>query len=79
MGPHDGAVDNEILHIWIMDEMLMHLFPDPFLTPACKAFIDTVPGTVMLRQQSPLGTATSYPEDCFDEAPAVGFLAHIDV
>jgi hypothetical protein len=75
MGPHDGAVDNEILHIWIRDEMLMHPFPDSFVAPMCEALIDTVPGTVMLRQQSPLGTATRDPEHCFDEAPAVGFLA----
>jgi hypothetical protein len=54
MGPHDGAVDNEILHIWIMDEMLMHPYPDSFVAPTCEALIDAVPGTVMLRQQSPL-------------------------
>ena len=79
MGADDGAIDNDVFHVWIMREMLMHSFPDPFIAPAGKAFIDAVPVAVVFWQQPPLGAAACHPEDGFDEASAISFLPDVKI
>jgi hypothetical protein len=77
MGPDHAAVQDQVLHIRIIDEVLMHIFPDVVFAPASKAFVDTVPPTILLRQQAPLGTAARNPQHGFQEKPTLGFLVGI--
>jgi hypothetical protein len=79
MGTDDGAIDNQVLHLWIVGEVLMHSFPKALLTPTGKALVDGVPVAVGFRQQAPLGAAAGHPEDGFDEASALGLVANVDV
>lgn len=78
MGTDDGTVDNEVSHVWIIHEMLMHPFPDALIAPAGKAFIDAIPVAIGFWQQPPLGAAPCHPEDGFDEALASLLLPYID-
>ena len=73
MSTYYGAIDNQVFHIWVVGEVLMHSFPDALVTPAGEPFVDAVPVAVGLGQQAPLGAATGHPEDGFHEASAVGF------
>jgi hypothetical protein len=73
----NGAVENQMFHVWVIDKMLMHLFPNTIVTPASKAFVDTVPLAILLRQQSPLSTAPGDPQHALDKAAAVGFLPNV--
>jgi hypothetical protein len=77
MSTDDRAVNKQILHVRIIDEMLVHLFPDFVIAPSCISFVDTVPFAIRRWQQSPLGTASGDPEHSFDKPSAVGFLANI--
>src|ERR671919_929892 len=43
VGTDDGAIEDQVLHIWVMGKMLVHPFPDAFLTPAGQPFVDSVP------------------------------------
>jgi hypothetical protein len=79
VGTDDGAIYNQLFHIWIVGEVLMHSFPDTLLTPAGKPLVDGVPVAVGFRQQAPLGAATGHPEDGFDEASALGFVANVNI
>ena len=78
MSTDDGAVDKQMLHVWVIDEMLMQLFPDFVIAPSRKPFIDAVPVAVRFWQQSPLGTAAGDPEHAFDKAATLGFLPNVD-
>ena len=57
--------------------MLMHIFPDIMVTPAGKAFVNTVPIAIFLRQEAPLRSAAGYPEHAFDEKTAIGFFSSV--
>ena len=77
MGPHHRAVNDKMFQIWVMGKMMMHSFPDPFITPAGKPLVDAVPFAIPLGQQSPLSTAASHPEHAFNEAAAISFLTDV--
>jgi hypothetical protein len=77
MCPNDGAIQDEMLHIRVIGQMLVHACPDIFVAPAGKAFVDTVPVAILRRQQPPLGAAAGDPENSFEKATALGFLAHV--
>ncbi len=77
MGSHDGAIDDQMLHIRVIGKMLMHLGPNTVVVPASKALVDTIPVAVLFRQQAPLGTAAGYPQYGFDKAPALTFLSYV--
>jgi hypothetical protein len=77
MGPDHAAVQDQVLHVRIIDEMLMHIFPDVVFAPASKAFVDAVPPALLLGQQPPLGTASRNPQHGFQEKSTLGFLAGI--
>ena len=79
MGAHDGAIDDQIFHVRVVNEMLMHPFPDSFVAPASEALVDAVPVTVALWQKPPLRTAASHPDYGFDKPAAVGFLTDIQI
>jgi hypothetical protein len=79
VGTYDGAIDNQVFHIRVVDEMVMHTFPDALLTPAGKPPVDGVPAAIGFRQQAPLGAATGHPEDTFHEASAIGFSPNVKV
>ncbi len=85
MGAYHRAVNNDMLHVWIIDKVLMHSFPHALFAPAFKASVDAVPLPVLLsktlgteRHHSPLGTGSSLPEYGFDEATALGFLTNVN-
>jgi hypothetical protein len=65
MGTHDSAVDQQMFHIGISDEMHVHPFPNTFIAPACEALVYTVPFAISCWQQSPLGTASHDPQHTF--------------
>lgn len=77
MGSNDRAIQDQVLHIRVFGKMLMHIFPDPVIAPACKTLVDAIPVTVLIRQQAPLGSAASDPQHAFQEKTAVGLLASI--
>lgn len=77
MRSYDGTIQQDILHIRIVGEMLMHIGPHLVLTPARKAFIDGVPIALVFRKQTPLGSAAQDPQNRFHELPAIGFLSCI--
>jgi hypothetical protein len=75
----DGTVNEQVFHIWVIHEMLMHLFPDFVVAPARESLVDAVPVAVRIWQQSPLSTAPGDPQHAFDETTTVGFFANIDM
>jgi hypothetical protein len=77
MSPDDGAIDNQMLHIRVIGKMVMHLLPNAVITPAGKAFVDAIPGAVLLWQQAPGGPATGDPQDAFNKASALTFMSHV--
>lgn len=77
MRPDHAAVQDQVLHVRIIDEMLMHIFPDIVFAPASKALVDAVPRTIFLRQQAPLGATAGDPEQRFQEGATVSFLTSI--
>jgi len=77
MRSYNGAVQQNILHIRIIGEMLMHFFPHLMLTPARKAFVNAVPVTVAFRKQSPLGSTPQDPHYCLDELAAIYLLSSV--
>ena len=48
--------------------MHQHPFPNTVVAPPSKAFVHSVPSTILSREQTPLGTAPIYPKDSFDES-----------
>ncbi len=77
MRSHNGAVQQDMLHIWVIGEMLMQIGPHFVLAPTRKAFVDRVPVTMLFRKQAPLRSAAQDPQNCFYELSAFGFLARI--
>jgi len=67
MRPHNGAVQQDALHIGVIRKMLMHILPDLMLAPPRKAFVNAVPMAQLGWQQAPLGTTTQNPQDGFNE------------
>ena len=79
MGAHNSTVDDQVFHVWVLKELLMHPFPDSFVAPACEAFIDAVPVAVAFWKKSPLGTTPTHPQHGLDELTAVCFLPDVKV
>jgi hypothetical protein len=77
MRSHDRAVQQKIFHIWVIGEMLMHIFPYLVFAPARKAFVNAVPVPLVFRKQSSLGPTAQDPQDSFHELPALCFLPSI--
>ena len=77
MRADNGAVQQDIFHIGIIDELVMHICPHVVLAPSCKAFVNRVPVTLFFRQQAPLSTAAQDPQDRFHELPAICFCTSI--
>ena len=79
MGTNHGAVNDEVFHIRVMDEVLMHSLPDTLHAPAREPLVDAVPSAILGWEQSPLGAGPGDPQDTFDKAPAFSFLPHIHI
>ena len=79
MGTDDGAIEDQVLHIWVMGKMLVHPFPDAFLAPAGEPFVDSVPAARGFWQQAPLGAAAGHPENGVNETAAFPLVAHVDL
>jgi hypothetical protein len=54
MGTDDGTIWYQVLHIRVIGKMSEHFLPNPFVTPAGKAFVDAIPVTISLWQLTPL-------------------------
>jgi hypothetical protein len=74
VSPNNGAVEHEVLHIWIIDKVLVHSLEDALATPAGESFVDTVPVAVLLGKQPPLGSTPAHPKKSFDESAALSPL-----
>ena len=79
MGTNHGAINDEVFHISVMDEVLMHSIPDTLHAPAGEPLVDTVPSAILRWEQSPLGTRPRDPHDTFDKAAAISFVPHIHI
>jgi len=74
-----GAIDDQVFHIRVVSELVVHSFPDALLTPAGKPLVDGVPTAIGFWQQAPLGAATGHPDDSFNETSAIGFGSNVKV
>jgi hypothetical protein len=79
VGRDDGAIEDQVLQVWVMGKMLVHPFPDTFLAPAGEPFVHRVPGAIGFWQPPPLGAAPGHPENGFNKATAFGLIAHVDL
>jgi hypothetical protein len=77
MRPHNGAVEQDILHVRIFGEMLMQIDPHPMLAPTRKAFVDRIPVALVFRKQAPLCATAQDPQNRFHELPTFSFLSCI--
>lgn len=68
MSANDGAVNEQVFKVRVSSAKLMQLLEDAGISPAGKAFIDGIPIAVLFREQSPLRTTASDPEDGRKEA-----------
>jgi len=79
MRTNHSAINNEMFHVRVVDEVLMHSLPDTLHAPAGEPLVDAVPSAILGWQQSPLGTRPGDPQDTFDKAAAFSFLPHIHI
>ena len=79
MRSNDRAVDDEVFHIRVIDEVLVHPFPDPSFAPSYKPLVYAIPLAILGRKQPPLCPGPSDPEDGLDKLLAFGFLADVQV
>ena len=77
MGPDDGAVDDQVLHVRVIDKMLMHRFPYSVIAPSGESFVYAVPVTILGREQPPWGPGPAHPDDSLDEPLAISFLSNV--
>ena len=77
MGPDYSAVDDQVLHVSVMDEMLMHSFPYSAIAPSGESFVDAVPVTILGREQPPWGPGPAHPDDSLDESLTISFLSDV--
>ena len=75
MSTYDGAVEHQVLHIGILDEVLMHSLPNALVAPPGEAFVDAIPFLVVAREQTPLGPAAQDPEYSLDKPPTGFWVA----
>ena len=67
VSPNDGGINDEPLHIWGIDKVLVQPLKDSFIAPSCKSFVDAVPIAVGFWEQMPLAATTSYPKHRLDK------------
>jgi hypothetical protein len=79
MSTNDGRVNEQVFQISVISQCLMQLMEDALLAPARKPPINSVPVAVLFREQSPLRTTASHPEDGGKKAAAFLLLADISV
>ena len=79
MGTNHGTINDEVFHIRVIDEVLMHSLPDTLEAPAGEPLVDAVPSAILGWEQSPLGTGPGDPQDTFDKTATLSFLPHIHI
>lgn len=77
MGPDDGGVDDQVFHVGVVDEVLMHSLPDSALAPSGKSLVNAVPTSVFGREHPPLRTGPCNPKYGIDKPSTLSFLAHV--
>jgi hypothetical protein len=76
-GPNDCVIQGQVLQIRVIGKMMMHIFPNAMLAPACKTLVDAIPIAVLSRQQTLLRSTTGDPQDAFQEGTAIRFQANL--
>jgi hypothetical protein len=77
MGTHNRAVHHAIFHIGGLSKVRQHPFPHAMVTPARKAFVNTIPVPILGGEEAPLRSTSVYPQDGFDEKAAFCFVCHL--
>ena len=77
MGPDYGAVDDQLLHVRVIDKMLVQCFPYSLIAPSGESLVDAVPVTILGREQPPLRPRPAHPDDSLDESLALSFLSDV--
>ena len=77
MSPDDRAVNDEVLHVGVIGEMLMHSLPYTAFTPSGEPFVDAVPPAVLGWEHPPLRAGPSNPQYSVNEPPTFGFLPNV--
>ena|SRR5689334_24728515 len=79
MGANDGAINEQVLEVWVSGTKLMQLLEDAGFGPARETFIDGIPIAVFFGQQSPLRTAARNPEDSREKATTLPLRADVNL
>ena len=79
MRTDDRTVDNEVFHVGVIDEVMVHTLPYTAFTPSGESFVDAVPITVFGWEHPPLRTSPSNPQYGLNEPPTIGFLPNVQV
>ena len=79
MGPDDSAVDDQVLHVGVIDQVLMHSLPNSALAPSGEPLVNAVPSSVLGREHPPLRTGTGNPQHGIDKPSTLSFLAYVQV
>ena len=77
MGANDSAINDQVLHVWVVCEVLMHLLPDLVVAPAGKALVNAVPLTIFSRQQAPLTATPCDPKYALDKPAALNGITNV--
>ncbi len=72
-------IDHDAFHVRLSCEMLEHRRPNPPFRPTIKPFVDSVPLTVFLWEESPLRSTAGHPEHTGDEVLAGQWFANVEV
>ena len=78
MCPHNGGVQQQVFQVRVSGAVFKECFPDTILRPAGKAFVNGVSVLVSIRQQTPLSTGTSNPENSFEKLAAAFLGADVN-
>ena len=79
MSPHDDAIDDEVLHVRVIDEMLRRSLPYITFRPSDELFVGTVPVAVLGWKHPPLCACPGDPENGSNEPFVVGFLSDVHI
>ena len=79
MGSDDCAVDDEVFHVGVIDEMLMHTLPYTAFTPSGEPCVDAVPITVFGWEHPPLRASPSNPQYGLNEPSTISFPPNVQV
>lgn len=69
MGPHNCAVQIELLEIGVVGQFSKHAMPDLLVRPPRESPVDAVPYAKPRREVSPGRSRSQNPQNCFEKQP----------